>query len=119
MSKCLFAASCHLPRSSFSWRVLVHHIVDPVIVLAELGVDGGVSWVYAAIIEPLQTLQLAIAHHHTATIVLDRWERIADSVVVVYGKCMLISGLTLKENAIIQYSGRQGGRMRKASQMTG
>lgn len=68
----LSAASCRHHWSGFNWHVAVHHIADPVVVHAQLGVDGGVSWVSAAVIEPLHALQLAIAHHHAATTTLER-----------------------------------------------
>lgn len=72
VNKCLSAASCpHLWSGWQSfWYVAVPHIIDPLIVYAHLGVDGGVGWVFAAVSKPLHTLQLAIAHHHAASIPL-------------------------------------------------
>lgn len=49
-----------------------HHTVDPGIIQAQLGVDAGVSRVPAAVGEPLHPLQLAVAHHHAASVVLQR-----------------------------------------------
>lgn len=75
LHRCIAAASCHHAQCGcrrLGGRVATHHVADPVTVLAQLGVDGGVSGIAAAVSVPLHTLQLVIAHHHAAAVALER-----------------------------------------------
>lgn len=92
--------------SSSSWRITVDDILDPVVVVAQLGIDRGDSWVAAAPAEPLHTLKLAIAHQHTAVLILGRGERIRCTTVAVYGQYMQTT-----EKALVWWAGALLGRV--------
>lgn len=78
LDKCVSAASLHLHCSGFIWRsccVALHHIFDPVIVHADLGVDGWDGWIPATVTVPSHALQLAVTHHYTGIILEGERER--------------------------------------------